>query len=336
MLHNNNLKILPVIICLLLSCNRVNLIVSEDDCDTILSATKVRVPSDGIFGRLQRAGGGETKSSRTEDECYLIDLLDTAKRYTRTHDDGSRYTAIAFKSNETAQYYALTSHLPDAGEGIGRDSTLRAKNFFIYRELSGRTTGSVVTMLSTYGYYRSTEETERSILYMHDYVGYVLFSDLSGRIYEVEYYDRGRVYRLRIYGEGETTHYLTGVTEMETKSTDTELDPAVCVADRTRQFSWVTGNFNFEMDEGDEEDKKKDFVISFPGGGGGGSDSSEEGDLAGDALTKLCEVAVYSSDEEKGKVTGAGNYVKGEVVEIEAVPVWEVPRKNRPVRAWIP
>ena len=56
MLHNNNLKILPVIICLLLSCNRVNLIVSEDDCDTILSATKVRVPSDGIFGRLQIHG----------------------------------------------------------------------------------------------------------------------------------------------------------------------------------------------------------------------------------------------------------------------------------------
>ena len=125
--HNNNLKILPVIFCLLLSCNRVNLIVSEDDCGAILSGTKVRVPSDGMFGRLQRAGGGETKSSRTEDECYLIDLLDTARQYTRTHDDGSRYTAIAFKSNETAQYYALTSHLPDAGEGIGRDSTLRAK-----------------------------------------------------------------------------------------------------------------------------------------------------------------------------------------------------------------
>ena len=58
------------------------------------------------------------------------------------YSEGSRYTAIAFKSNETAQYYALTSHLPDAGEGIGRDSTLRAKNFFIYRELSGRTTGN--------------------------------------------------------------------------------------------------------------------------------------------------------------------------------------------------
>ena len=78
-----------------------------------------------------------------EDECYLIDLLDTVRQFTRIHDDGSRYTAIAFKSNETAQYYALTSHLPDAGELIERDSTLRAKNFFIYREISGRTTSSV-------------------------------------------------------------------------------------------------------------------------------------------------------------------------------------------------
>jgi len=66
-----------------------------------------------------------------EDECYLIDLLDTTKQYTRIHDDGTKYTAIAFKSNEAAQYYALTGYLPDAGERISRDSTLRAKNFFI-------------------------------------------------------------------------------------------------------------------------------------------------------------------------------------------------------------
>ena len=54
--HNNNLKILPVIICLLFSCNRVNLTIDEDDCETILSGTKVRVPLDGIFGRLQIYG----------------------------------------------------------------------------------------------------------------------------------------------------------------------------------------------------------------------------------------------------------------------------------------
>jgi hypothetical protein len=87
--HNNNLKLIPVLVCLLFSCSRVNLIVNDVDCETILSGTKVKMSSDGIFGRLQRTEGGETKSSRTEDECYLIDLLDTAKRYTRTHNDGS-------------------------------------------------------------------------------------------------------------------------------------------------------------------------------------------------------------------------------------------------------
>ena len=43
----------------------------------------------------------------------------------------------------------------------------------------------MVTMLSVYDYYKNSDETEVSILYMLDFVGYVLYSDLNGDLLEV-------------------------------------------------------------------------------------------------------------------------------------------------------
>ncbi len=318
------------------SCSRYNWRLEEMSYEQILSTANVPVPSDGIFCCLGDAGGANTKTSGRK-ECCLTELLDTARQYIRRYEDGSEYTAIAFKSNAAPMYYALTQHLPETGEIVTRDSTLRAKNFFIYRKNSGGAMAYVVTMLSVYDYYKNYDETEISILYMHDYRGYVLFSDLDGDLMEVEYYDKGRAYRLKIYDAEESTHYLTLVrTEgLYTKSSDgQELEPAVCIADKTKK-NWVSGNFNFGIEDGEEDEwKHKDFVISFPEGGGGGGTESGDDDISKDGLTKLYTIALYSSDVQKGRVTGSGNYVKGTVVEIEAEPICEVPLRPTVFNYW--
>lgn len=114
-MNNNNLKFLSFFLLFMVcSCNRDNWQLEERSCEQILSTASVQVPSDGIFCCLGDAGGANTKTSGRE-ECCLIDLLDTARQYTRRYEDGSEYTAIAFKSNAVPTYYALTQHLPETG-----------------------------------------------------------------------------------------------------------------------------------------------------------------------------------------------------------------------------
>ena len=172
---------------------------------------------------------------------------------------------------------------------------------------------------------------------MLDFVGYVLYSDLNGDLLEVEYYDEGRAYRLKIYDAEESTHCLTLVRteEVYTKSSDEEeLEPAVCIADKTKK-NWVSGNFNFGIEDGEEDEwKHKDYVISFPDGGGGGSEETGDDEESKEGLSKLYTVALYSSDVQKGRVTGSGSYAKGKVVKIEAEPVYEVPLSPTVFNYW--
>ena len=145
---HNSLKFISILLLFVLcSCGRDNLRREERSCNQILSTANVPVPTDGIFCCLSDAGGTSTKTSGIE-ECCLIDLLDTARQYTRRYEEGDEYTAIAFKSNASPAYYALTRHLPETGETMARDSTLRAKNFFIYRKNPKGTRAYMVTMLS--------------------------------------------------------------------------------------------------------------------------------------------------------------------------------------------
>ena len=145
---HNSLKFISVFLLFALcSCSRDNLRRKERSCKQILSTANVPVPTDDIFCCLSDAGGIGTKASGIE-ECCLIDLLDTARQYTRRYEDGDEYTAIAFKSNASPAYYALTRHLPETGETVARNSTLRAKNFFIYRKNSKGRRAYMVTMLS--------------------------------------------------------------------------------------------------------------------------------------------------------------------------------------------
>ena len=113
-----------------------------------------------------------------------------------------------------------------------------------------------------------------------------------------------------------------------------ELEPAVCIADKTKK-NWVSGNFNFGIEDGEEDEwKHKDFVISFPDGGGGGSEETGDDEESKEGLSKLYTVALYSSDVQKGRVTGSGSCAKGKVVKIEAEPVYEVPLQPTVFNYW--
>ena len=113
-----------------------------------------------------------------------------------------------------------------------------------------------------------------------------------------------------------------------------ELEPAVCIADKTKK-NWVSGNFNFGIEDGEEDEwKHKDFVISFPDGGGGGSEETGDDEESKEGLSKLYTVALYSSDVQKGRVTGSGSYAKGKVVKIEAEPVYEEPLQPTVFNYW--
>ena len=253
---------------------------------------------------------GQTKSEASE--VPFIDLLDTLS-LSSIEERGYLVTQIPFKATFDYNEIIISDSL-----NIDENSWSLCRKFFVTLEekSSGKTKVEIVTMIP------SPRVLETFGPHSFDYInreyfdGFIIHSDLEGNQSFVTYSSHGPVQKGELIYNSDCNDankwiIIPGI--VQTKSSDEELEPAICIAYRNLQDTDNRGAYPIFFDQGNPADDPNKGGRHLPengggSGGGGGSESPQD--------PFLYNITVDITGN--GEVSGTGTYSKNYNATIKA------------------
>ncbi|MCQ2118425.1 MAG: M23 family metallopeptidase [Bacteroidales bacterium] len=263
-----------------------------------------------------------TKASSSETEYVSLEsLLDRSLAETE-EVDGVTLIQIPFKSNTSRQYVRLSSKIEDST--VIDSLSVISKYYLEYYSDSGYEMSMVATLLTKPEYYST--HSDFSFIDKPNFSGIIIFSDLDGTMSGLYTFENGLLLESRMLSADEIHEYddveyiSIVVSQVDTRSEGSNsntLEAAYCVAKAPEKVK-------------EDEDTDDGFESALPengfSGGGGGSGSgggtgSGEKDLKKDRQKfATYSVKLYGSPLDKGFVIGSGQYSRGCIVNVKAIP----------------